>query len=116
MNITFETLPQAVSELSGKMDAILDLLSTKIDNNTVTTKLLDVNETISYLKAKGYVISKSTLYKYGCSGNIPCVKLGNRLCYDRDELDNWVNIHIQKGRKAKSASCAIKLIKNLNRY
>lgn len=48
--------------------------------------LMDVYEASSYLK-----LSPNTLYQWKYEGRIPFVKLGGKLLFDKNELDNFID-------------------------
>ena len=47
---------------------------------------MDVYEASSYLK-----LSPNTLYQWKYEGRIPFVKLGGKLLFDKNELDNFID-------------------------
>lgn len=105
IDLTFDSLPQAVFDISVKIDTILSVLSTNIERKVETAKILDVEEAVAYLNIKGYKMSRSTLYKYSCSKKIPCIKLGNRLGYETEFLDEWIKTKIIQSHGKKNHSC-----------
>lgn len=82
--ITFNELPEAVSELLERMGHIEKLLS---DSPGVpeTDELMDVAATSKFLN-----LSVSTLYTKVCRGEIPALKPGKRLYFNKKELIEWI--------------------------
>jgi excisionase family DNA binding protein len=92
-NITFEQLPQAVSELYGKLESIEQLLLAGNANPTQDTKdLLTIQEAGVFLH-----LSVPTLYGYVSKNTIPFSKRpgSKRLWFSKKELTDW----IKAGRK-----------------
>lgn len=88
--ISFDSIPQVLSEVLKNTNTIIDMLSSKVTDKSEISKILDLENTLSYLREKGYKISKSTLYKNTADNTIPHIKLGNKLCFDTLELDEWI--------------------------
>jgi excisionase family DNA binding protein len=82
--ITFNELPEAVSELLERMSHIEKLLSGSPDVPE-TDELMDVAATSKFLN-----LSISTLYTKVCRGEIPALKPGKRLYFDKRELIEWI--------------------------
>lgn len=82
--ITFNELPEAVSELLERMGHIEKLLS---DSPVApeTDELMDVAATSKFLN-----LSISTLYTKVCRGEIPALKPGKRLYFNKKELIEWI--------------------------
>ena len=92
-NITFEQLPQAVSELYGKLESIEQLLKAGNANPPQDTKdLLTIQEAGLFLH-----LSVPTLYGYVSKNTIPFSKRpgSKRLWFSKQELTDW----IKTGRK-----------------
>ena len=90
--ISFEQLPEAVQQLSQKLDYIQQLL---LDRQlpataTPTDKLLTIDEAGKLLN-----LAKPTLYGLVCRHAIPVCKKGKRLYFSQQELLAW----IESGRK-----------------
>lgn len=47
---------------------------------------LDINSLVEYLP-----LTKSTIYTMVNKGKIPYKKIGSKLIFDRDEIDQWVD-------------------------
>ena len=84
-NLTFEQLPEAVSELLLSVNRIENLLLEKQIEQDRQSELLDVKEASSFLS-----LSVSTIYTKVCRGEIPALKPGRRLYFDKNELVNWI--------------------------
>jgi excisionase family DNA binding protein len=51
-------------------------------------RLMDVKEAAEFLN-----LSPRTLYKKTCARQIPFLKLGGKLLFDRRELDEYIDAH-----------------------
>jgi excisionase family DNA binding protein len=90
MEVTFEKLPQAVTQLFDKLEAIENLL---ISHNTPLPeedKLLTIREAAEILHLSVY-----TVYGLVQRSEIPVCKRGKRLYFSKMELTKW----IMSGRK-----------------
>lgn len=91
MTITFEQLPQAVSQLQDKLDNIERLLLSQ--NNTPQPeedKLLTIREAAEILH-----LTVPTVYGLVQRSEVPVSKRGKRLYFSKQELTAW----IMAGRK-----------------
>jgi excisionase family DNA binding protein len=83
MEITFETLPKAVTELFCKVSNIERMmLESKPD---ATDNLLSIKQAGEFLG-----LSVPTLYLKVSKKEIPVCKKGNRLYFTKESLVNWV--------------------------
>ena len=83
-NISFESLPQIVQELSSKIDNITMLL--QLTNPDVKqSDLLTIQEAASFLN-----LSKHTLYNKANKNELPYMKKGKRLYFSRAELMAYI--------------------------
>jgi excisionase family DNA binding protein len=91
MNITFNDLPKAVSEIHNKLENIEQQLL-KITNQSFDEEdaLLTVKEAAKLLS-----LSVPTIYGLVSRSQLPCLKKGKRLYFLKQELLNW----IKSGRK-----------------
>ncbi|MFY0674507.1 MAG: helix-turn-helix domain-containing protein [Bacteroidia bacterium] len=86
MKVTFETLPNAVSELIKKVE----LLTESINANSKSIepdKWFTLDELVQYDPAKR---TKSTLYGLVHAKKIPVHKRGKRLLFLKSEIDEWL--------------------------
>jgi excisionase family DNA binding protein len=91
MEITFEKLPQAVTQLIDKLENIERLLLSQ--NNTTPQeedKLLTIREAAEILH-----LSVPTVYGLVQRSEVPVCKRGKRLYFSKQELIEW----IMSGRK-----------------
>ena len=91
MDLTFEKLPQAVTQIYDKLEKIERLLESQnnvasIDND----KLLTIREAAEFIH-----LSVPTIYGLVQRQDIPVCKKGKRLYFTRQELTQW----IKTGRK-----------------
>ncbi|PVY40850.1 helix-turn-helix domain-containing protein [Pontibacter virosus] len=92
-NLTFEKLPQAVSELHNKLSRIEQLLLER-QGPEKEEEMFTVAQAAAFLK-----ISVGTVYLKVSSREIPVNKRGKRLYFYKSELEEWV-----KGGRKKTVS------------
>jgi len=93
--ITFDQLPQAVSELHDKLNNIERLIIEKnAQPGTPADELLTIEEAASFAH-----LSKPTFYGLVSRAEVPCMKKGKRLYFSKLELTEW----IKSGRKKTNA-------------
>ena len=88
--LTFNDLPEVVSELCERISSMENLLTDKLQqpHNEVkkdTHVPMTVDEVCEYLG-----ISKSSFYYKAKQGGIQIIKQGKHLFVYRDELDKWL--------------------------
>jgi excisionase family DNA binding protein len=90
-NLSFDRLPEAVSQLSYKLEKIERLL---LEQNpakaTDPQKLLNADEASQFLN-----LSKATIYSKCSLGELPYIKRG-RLYFDKSELLKFIKSGRQK--------------------
>lgn len=95
--ITFEKLPQAVTQIFAKLENIERLLVEQSNEQpTENDHWLDLNELCSYLSDKP---AKTTVYGWVHSGLIPYHKGQKKLRFLKSEIDAWLK---QCRRKTRS--------------
>ncbi len=88
MEITFETLPNAVNQLNEKLNNIERLLLEKSNPPLPeTNQWFDLNELINYLPDKP---AKATIYGWAHSNLIPYHKGQKKLRFLKSEIDDWM--------------------------
>jgi len=91
MEITFEKLPQAVTQLFDKLETIERLLISQNNNpQPEEDKLLTIREAAEILH-----LSVPTVYGLVQRSEVPVCKRGKRLYFSKQELIGW----IMSGRK-----------------
>ncbi len=86
--ITFETLPKAVSDLTNEVSEIKRLLLEKSSEQpTETDRWFDLTELCNYLPDKP---AKATAYGWVHAGAIPCHKGAKKLRFLKSEIDLWL--------------------------
>ncbi len=108
-NVTFDNLPQAVSEIHDKLFQIEQILSVqKGDQNLKVDEWFNLNQLCIYHPDKP---SKPTVYGWVNGGKIPVHKGGKKLRFLKSEIDTW----LKQGRKktlAETANEAEQYLKN----
>lgn len=110
-NITFDCLPLLVTKLLEKADRIEMLLTEK--KEPAKPQWLGFSNALDYLDNSGLKLSDSKLQKLTASGQIPCSKFNNRLVFDTQELDSWVESQMVK--VADKSGVTLALAKSANR-
>jgi excisionase family DNA binding protein len=108
-NITFDQLPQAVSELFGKLESIEQLLIANSTNpKQETNDMLTIEQACEFLH-----LSKYTLYGYVSKSTIPVNKRpgSKRLWFSKLELTQW----IKAGHKDTVAETQTEVEQSLSR-
>lgn len=61
------------------------------------------DELLAYLREQGVPMAKQTLFIHTHKGNIPFYKVGQKLRFKREDIDKWLEEHLNKGRKERRA-------------
>ena len=83
--ITFENLPQAVTELTETVNEIKRVLLEKTNQGPEPEELLTIKQASILLN-----LSIPTLYGYSRKHEIPVCKRGSRLFFSKNDLFDWV--------------------------
>jgi excisionase family DNA binding protein len=93
--ITFNEIPQAVSQLHDEVQSLKGMVMQLIANQN-NQSAIDKHTPMSIDEAAAYLrIPKATLYNKLAKGDIPGTKATKRWTLYRDELDQW----LEAGRK-----------------
>ena len=101
-----ELLIPELSEISAKLDTIMELLGQRSGDASRAAGLRTGSRPVGMMAVKEVAeylgISKATVYQYASSRRLPFVKLGTRLLFRVDEIDEWVEAHARRplGRSA----------------
>ena len=100
MELTFENLPRAVTNLANEISEIKQLLLAKSSEKTSQTpdQLLTVNEAADFL-----CLAVTTVYTMVNKGELPVMKRSKRLYFSRIELMDY----LKQGRKKTLSETAI---------
>lgn len=100
MEITFEQLPQAVTQLFDKLENIEKLLlNNSSQPQPESERWLNLSELCEYLPDKPV---KPTVYGWVHQRVIPCHRRGKKLYFLKSEIDIW----LKTGRKKTNAEIA----------
>ena len=100
MEISFDQLPKAVSNLQETVNDIKRLLLEKSNpTQPEPDRWLDLTELCNYLPDKPV---KPTVYGWVHHSLIPCHKKGKKLFFLKSEIDGW----LKQGRKKTLAEAA----------
>lgn len=83
--ITFDNLPESISELIFKVDQLLLIQSAPQDE---PDKLMTLQEIINYLPEKP---ARQTVYGWVNDRKIPFEKHGKFLYFRKSTINNWLN-------------------------
>jgi len=99
MELTFENLPKAVTNLANEVSEIKRLLLSKSNEQTTETpdQLLTVHEAAEFLS-----LAVATVYTMVSRHELPVMKRSKRLYFSRIELINY----LKQGRKKTLAEIA----------
>ena len=104
--ISFENLPQAVNELSQKIDNLVRLtLEKSKDLHTKTDKFLTIQQASELI-----CLSVPTVYGLVHRAAIPCMKRNKRLYFSEQQLTDW----IKSGRKKTISEIEAEAINSLS--
>lgn len=90
-NLTFDQLPEAVSQLQIQLNRIEQLISEKSTSSITSDEVLTVSEAAAFLD-----LAPQTVYQKVSARELPFSKRGKRLYFLRSELEQW----IAEGRKS----------------
>lgn len=90
--ITFEKMPEAIENLTFKIDAILKAMAN--DSKPETDKLFTLDELIDYLPEHP---ARQTIYCWVNYRRIPYEKHGKRLYFRKSSISKWLD----NGRRIK---------------
>jgi len=88
--LTFDQLPQAVTQIQEKLDNIEQLLLQRKEQSPEQEELMPITQAAAFLD-----LAVPTVYSKVCRKEIPVNKRGKRLYFYRSELTEW----IKAGRK-----------------
>jgi excisionase family DNA binding protein len=83
--LTFDQLPQAISSIHEKLDAIKDLLKERSEESQNKEEILNISQAAALLN-----LSVPTIYGRVCRHQIPVYKQGKRLYFYKSELEDWI--------------------------
>jgi len=87
-DLTFEQLPEAVTQVFNKLENIERLLLKKSNESLPDPdQWFDLNELCNYLPDKP---ARATVYGYVHFGKIPCHKGQKKLRFLKSEIDTWL--------------------------
>ena len=97
MNITFDTLPQAVQSILTQIQEI----NQKIDNLPTVPQEDDENRFVDISEIRQTIFpqwKRQTLYNKCCSGELPHSRIGARLLFNLKECRDWRDRQLQQGK------------------
>lgn len=87
--ITFETLPEAMSYLIGRVEKLEDVITTHIQNTPQQSedRWMNTKELREYLPDHP---AECTVYSWVAARCIPYHKTGKKLQFRKSEIDAWI--------------------------
>lgn len=95
--ITFNELPQAVSQLIKDVNELKNMLQTVHDNKVEIDRWFNIKELCEYVPDHP---ARQTVYGWIYRHNIPYHKKGKKLQFLKSEIDEWL-----KSDKRKTETC-----------
>lgn len=86
-NVTFDTMPKALMELSSKIDRLISL-QTNASQEHETDRLLTIEELIQFLPENP---ARQTIYGWVNDRLIPYEKHGKRLYFRKSNIETWLS-------------------------
>lgn len=85
--LSFDRLPQAVAELTEKVDHLTELVGQLLssDRTAVFPEIMGFDQAVRMLD-----LAPSTVYDKVSQGVLPHIKKGNKLYFERDALITWM--------------------------
>ena len=108
MQLTFEQLPSAFSQLLSKVENIERLLQERQQSTKEIDQWFDLTEICNYLPDKP---AKATVYAWIHNALIPCHKGQKKLRFRKSEIDTW----LMEGRKKTLSQTAVEADQYLTR-
>lgn len=111
MQVTYDSLPQAVSHLYEKLASIERLLlnQREVQVKTETEQFLSIQEASVLVN-----LSVPTIYGLVHRSLIPVCKRGKKLYFSKDELTNWIMTGRKKTFSEITADASAYLSKSFN--
>lgn len=107
VELTFNDLPQAVTQLYHKLENLERILLEKSpDQSSEIDRWFDLNELCNYLPDRP---AKATVYGWVHTLNIPHHKGQKKLRFLKSEIDQW----LMKGKRKTNSEIAIEAEQNL---
>lgn len=104
MKTTFDTLPQQIDFLLAEVLNIKEVLLNRLEKPEEIPKYLTMESALSFLRKRAYPMSKSKMYKLTSSSGIPYRKMGNKLLFCSNELEQWCNDQVENRGDSKPFS------------
>ena len=97
--------------IMNKLTEIENLIKQKNGITAGTGEILNLDMASAYAG-----ISKSTLYKFTSTKEIPHFKRGKRLYFKKDEIDNWLTTHKISSRDEIDKLATEYILKNKRKF
>lgn len=92
MQLTFEDLPRAVSELLEKVNRIEEIL---LNNSVIQEEIKEENDVMNTKECAEYLkVSVVSIYMFIKRGAIPYYKVGRKKYFKRSEIDKSLKVHL----------------------
>ena len=94
MNLTFEQLPEAVTNLTREVSALRQLLISKEQHTEQQEQFLTIQQAAAFLS-----LTVPTIYSKVSRRKLPFMKQGKRLYFSKSELSDY----LRRGKKETAA-------------
>jgi excisionase family DNA binding protein len=91
MALTFNEIPEAISQINEKLQNLESLIRSNSSTSEKEDQLLTIEEAGKFLNLK-----KATIYGLVCRRAIPCLKPGKKLFFSKQALNKWIVDRNQK--------------------
>ncbi len=88
--LTLEQMPEAITELTSKVDKLLELVNVRLNDSTTestATTWMDLDGLRAYLPDHP---TRSTVYSWVYKREIPYYKKSKKLTFSKEEIDRWL--------------------------
>ena len=107
-SITFNDVPDEVAQIKAMVTQVLMLLTKPAE--PPQPQQFGVSGLHTYIRSKGLEMSPSKQQKLCANGLIPCSKFNNKLVFNQDEIDRWIESQTTQNTKANVKSDATLLL------
>lgn len=87
---TYNNMPQRIDEILSVLRELKSTVTNLIEKRDNIPKYLNIDATVDYLKSLGILMSKSKIYKMSASGELPVVKIENKIYLTPKIIELWL--------------------------
>lgn len=110
--ITHNNLPEAVKHLLHEIAFIKAHLLNNAASILEPTQPVSEKEFLTVDEVSEMIrLSKGTVYNMKCNGQIPCIKKGSRVLFEREVIEKWLREDRRKTNKQLQAEAEMEIRK-----